>query len=118
MMREISMFGELFLDGVVEDKERGAFAIICSHGIDGNIADVYGASSEEAREAAKYIIRTLNKLEEVEAACRVAEEALRGAVLSHSRGCQIYLKRDCDCWLADRKEALARLAKLRHGHIS
>jgi hypothetical protein len=74
----------------------------------------YAASMLEQLDAGGNVPELLRQYaEEIEAACKVAEEALSGAVTSHSRGCQIYLKRECDCWLADRKEALARLAKLR-----
>ena len=55
--------GELYLDGVVLDVERGPFAIICSRGIDGNIADVYGETPEEAERAARHIIRAVNSCE-------------------------------------------------------
>lgn len=49
---------------------------------------------------------------EIELTLKISKKALNGAVISHSENCQIYLKRKCDCWLADRKEALVRLAKL------
>ena len=54
----------------------------------------------------------LNSPKEIEAVCRIAKKALQGAVMTHSRECQIFLKRECDCWLADRKEALARFAAI------
>jgi hypothetical protein len=49
--------------------------------------------------------------ETIEAA-RLAWEALRGAVTSHSRGCstqQIAFSNECDCWLRDRRAALSAL---------
>lgn len=55
--------GELYFDGVGMDEARGAVAFICARGIDGNLADVYGESSEEAERAARHIIRALNSHE-------------------------------------------------------
>lgn len=44
-----------------EDNERGPFVVICSHFLDGNVADVYGETIEEAREMAQTIVDLLNK---------------------------------------------------------
>jgi len=52
---------EYYIAGEHEDSERGPFVVICSHFIDGNIADVYGETIEEAREMAQTIVDLLNK---------------------------------------------------------
>lgn len=44
-----------------EDSERGPFVVICSHQIDGNVADVYGETLTEARQMAELIVELLNK---------------------------------------------------------
>src|SRR5581483_3727033 len=45
------------------------------------------------------------------AACKLAEEALSGAVTSHSAGCAAVrvFGEPCDCWIADRQKALIAL---------
>jgi hypothetical protein len=48
----------------IEDDERGPFVVICSHYIDGNVADVYGETLDEAREKAQQIVDLLNKQNE------------------------------------------------------
>lgn len=60
------MMGELYFDSVNDRTERGAFAIICSRGVDGNIADVYGETVEEAMHTAMHIIQAVNSFDEHE----------------------------------------------------
>lgn len=43
-----------------EDNERGPFVVICSICIDGNVADVYGETLEDARDKAQLIVDLLN----------------------------------------------------------
>lgn len=52
--------GELYIDGTHED-ERGHLAVICGTGIDGNIADVYGETQDDAIETAEYFIKLSNQ---------------------------------------------------------
>lgn len=49
----------LYFDGTHET-ERGCFAVICSHRVDGNIMDVYAESETAARNLALEIISRLN----------------------------------------------------------
>jgi hypothetical protein len=51
---------EYYIAGEHEDTERAPFVVICSRWIDGNIADVYGESIEEARDMAQAIVDLLN----------------------------------------------------------
>jgi hypothetical protein len=66
------MFGELYLEGVYDDAERGPFAIICGRGIDGNVADVYGETREDASLHALFIIHSVNDRLEREAQAKGA----------------------------------------------
>lgn len=43
-----------------DDSERGPFAIICSHSVDGNVADVYGETEDDARQTAEDILTKLD----------------------------------------------------------
>jgi hypothetical protein len=66
------MDGELYFDGLNRGTERGPFVIICSTGTDGNVADVYGETDEEAEEAARTIISCVNNFSLLFEACREA----------------------------------------------
>jgi hypothetical protein len=56
-------FGELYFDGARDNPDLGPVAVICMHGIDGNLADVYGETVEEAEAAAKRLVQLVNFLE-------------------------------------------------------
>lgn len=72
------MLDQLYFDGSVDDEERGPFAIICSHGIDGNVADVYGESIEEAEETARRIISICNwLLDDLSLLCFTTQDGAR-----------------------------------------
>lgn len=47
----------------IEDNQRGPFVVICSHSIDGNVADVYGETMADARDKAQLIVDLLNHAE-------------------------------------------------------
>jgi hypothetical protein len=68
------MFGELYLEGVYDNAERGPMAIICGRGVDGNVADVYGETREDASIHALYIIHSVNDRLEREARARMARD--------------------------------------------
>lgn len=53
------MEDQLYLDGT-RTNERGSFAIVMSHGIDGNVADVYGEDESDAAETAQRLIKLIN----------------------------------------------------------
>lgn len=56
----------LYISQVIEDGERSPFAIILSPEIDGNIADVYGETAQEAKQVAEEICLKLRAVEWIE----------------------------------------------------
>lgn len=59
MMLGDCTFGDCYVIGPFEDN-RGDYAIILSTGVDGNVADVYGETPEQAMESAQVIVNCLN----------------------------------------------------------
>ena len=51
---------EYYIGAENEDDERGPFVVILSYYTDGNVADVYGETLEEARATAQRIVDLLN----------------------------------------------------------
>lgn len=51
---------EYYIGSEHEDSDRGPFVVILSYYVDGNIADVYGETIEEARAMAQRIVDLLN----------------------------------------------------------
>lgn len=53
------MYGDLYFDGVHES-ERGFFGVIMSTAVDGNFADVYGETREQAEIITRQMITLIN----------------------------------------------------------
>jgi hypothetical protein len=62
------MESEFYISGVVseEDSERGPFAVVCSHYVDGNLMDVYGEDAEHAEAMAQAVIAKMDASAEIE----------------------------------------------------
>lgn len=68
-----------YFDGTHEYNEddpddRGNFAIIMAHGVDGNVADVYGETVEDAERTARQIISVMNFLRDDDLLRKFAQE--------------------------------------------
>lgn len=60
------MLDQLYIAGTHEgdendENDRGPFAVICSHSVDGNICDVYGETLEKAEKTATEIIERITR---------------------------------------------------------
>ncbi|TXH48045.1 MAG: hypothetical protein E6Q97_25595 [Desulfurellales bacterium] len=69
-----------------EDSERGPFAIICSHSVDGNVADVYGETEEDAAATAEEMLSKIDAFDWLEEQFRLS----LGTGPAHAVACDVH----------------------------
>lgn len=75
-----------YIPRTIEDSDRGTFAIICSHSVDGNVADVYGETTEEAKAAAEEILTKIDAFDWLEEQFRLN----LGTGPAHAVACDVH----------------------------